>query len=146
MKLITLTVVQVIKLCTRLPWVVIILSMLLTALAAQYSARHFAMNTDIGRLISADLPWRQRELAFDALFPQFDTIAIVVQAPTPELATQATSALVKRLEQRRDLFKSIALPGGGEFFARHGLLFLKRDELKDTLDRLVAADPLIQVL
>src|SRR4029079_7389235 len=122
MKFITLSVVQLIRLCTRWPWAVIALSIVLTAVSTHYAVRHFAMNTDIGRLISPDLPWRQRELAFDALFPQFDTIAIVVQAPTPERATRARSALTKSLEPRRDLFKSIQLPGGGEFFARHGLL------------------------
>src|SRR5262245_15911259 len=116
MKLITLSVVQLIRLCTRWPWVVIALSILLTAVSTHYAVRHFGMNTDIGRLISPDLSWRQRELAFDALFPQFDTIAVVVEAKTPELASQATAALLKKIEERRDLFKSIAVPGGGEFF------------------------------
>src|SRR4029079_2033727 len=146
MKFITLSVVQLIRLCTRWPWAVIALSIVLTAVSTHYAVRHFAMNTDIGRLISSDLSWRQRELAFDALFPQFDPIAVVVQAPTPERASQATSALVKKLDTQRDLFKTISLPGGGEFFARHGLLFQDRDTLKQTLDRLVAADPLVQVL
>lgn len=146
MKAITVSIVQLIKLCTRWPWLVVALAILVTAVSTHYSVRHFAMNTDISRLISSELPWRQRELAVDALFPQFDTIAIVVQAPTPELAGQATAALARQLETRRDLFRSIAVPGGGEFFARHGLLFQDRDQLKQTLDALVAADPLVQVL
>jgi len=146
MKIITVAVVQLIKLCTRQAWAVIALSVVLTGLSAGYAARNFAINTDISRLIASDLPWRQRELAVDALFPQFDTIAVVVEAPTPELASQATAALVRRMHQQSNLFRSITLPGGGEFFARNGLLFQDHDQLKQTLDALVAAEPLIQVL
>ena len=34
-----------------------------------FAIQHFAITTDIGKLISPDLPWRQRELAFEAAFP-----------------------------------------------------------------------------
>jgi hopanoid biosynthesis associated RND transporter like protein HpnN len=146
MKIITATLVHLITLCTRRAWVVIGVSAVLTVLSVSYAVQHFAMTTDINKLISSDLPYRQREFAYEALFPQYDIIAVVVDAPTPEQVSQATAALYQKLSQHQDLFRSVSLPGGGEFFARNGLLFQSRDELKNTLDKLVPADPLIQVL
>ena len=58
-----------------------------------YAATHFSMTTDINQLISTNSPGRQRELAFEKAFPQFDTIIAVVDAPTPELVQEATRAL-----------------------------------------------------
>ena len=74
-------------------------------------------------------------------------IVAVVQAPTPELAGGATAALAEGLAPRnRDLFRSVTTPGGGEFFARNGLLFQQPEQLKGTLDLLTKAEPLIEVL
>jgi uncharacterized protein len=146
MKTCTTTVVQTIKQCIGHPWVVVIIAILMAAASAGYSVRHFALNTDINKLISPDLPWRKREIVFDKLFAQYDVIVAVVQAPTPELASGATAALAGGLAKHRDLFKSITIPGGGEFFARNGLLFQPPEQLKLTLDRLIAAEPLIEVL
>jgi hopanoid biosynthesis associated RND transporter like protein HpnN len=146
MKTCTTTVIQTIKQCIGHPWVVVIIAILMAAASAGYSVRHFALNTDINKLISPDLPWRKREIVFDKLFAQYDVIVAVVQAPTPELANGATAALAGGLAKHRDLFKSITIPGGGEFFARNGLLFQLPEQLKLTLDRLIAAEPLIEVL
>ena len=81
------------------------------------------MTTDINQLISANIPWRQREAALEKAFPQFETIVAVIDAPTPELVDEATDALVARLSQQKDLFRSIEQPKGGSFFAQNGLLF-----------------------
>ncbi len=53
---------------SRHPLTVIIAFGFLTALAGLYVVRHFSINTDVNALISADLPWRQRELAMRRLF------------------------------------------------------------------------------
>src|SRR5215831_10474065 len=146
MKIFTTTVVQAIKQCIGHPWIVVIIAILLSAASVGYSVRHFALNADINKLLSPDLPWRKREIAFNQLFPQFDLILAVVQAPTPELTNQATAELVGSLAKRRELFRSVTTPGDGEFFARNGLLFQPTEQLKQTLDGLVAAEPLIEVL
>ncbi len=146
MKILTTTVVQAIKQCIGHPWLVVTIAILMTMASVGYSVRHFALNTDINKLISPNLPWRQREIAFDAAFPTYDLIIAVVQAPTREQTGQAAAALLERLAPRKDLIRSIILPDGGEFLARNGLLFESTDQLKTTLERLVAAEPLIQVL
>src|SRR5437764_10198846 len=106
-------IVATVTRCTRHAWLVIALATLAAAVSGVYAARHFAINTDINTLISRDLPWRQREIAFDRAFPQhLRSILVVLDAPSPELATQASPALVALLTQDTGLFKSSAQPVG----------------------------------
>src|SRR5690348_12881154 len=122
-------IVAIVTRCTRHAWAVIVAASLLAVASGVYAARHFGINTDINTLISQDLPWRQRELAFEKAFPQhLRSILVVVDAPTPELTTAATSALADRLQANNELFESVAQPGGGKFFRQNGLLFLPTDE------------------
>ena len=102
-----------------------------------YAVQHFAINTDINKLISPDLPWRKRDLAFEHAFPQhLQSILAVVDAPTPELASQAATALVDRLSQNKELILKISQPGGGEFFRHNGLLFLPVEETEKVAKQL----------
>jgi len=146
MNIITTLVVRAIDLCARYAWPVIGAALLLTVVSSWYAATHFAMTTDINQLISSDIPWRQRELKFEKAFPQYHLIVAVVDAPTPELVAEATDALAARLEQQKNLFRSIQQPQGGEFFARNGFLFESVDELKPQLSTMTQAQRLIQVL
>jgi uncharacterized protein len=134
-------------LCTRFAWSVIVVAALLTAVSSIYIIRHFAITTDITQLISSDLPWRKRELAFDAAFPQRGGfILIVIEAPTSELAKQATAALAQKLSDQRDLFRSIRQQGGGTFFERNALLFLPTTEVVRTTSQLMGARPFLTAL
>ncbi len=57
-----------------------------------YVGDQFEINTDINKLISNDLPWRQRELAFFKAFPASETIIVaVVDGHTPELTDDAAT-------------------------------------------------------
>src|SRR4051812_25384032 len=139
--------VTIVTFCTRYAKATIAVAALLGVLSGIYAAKHFAINTDINTLISPDLPWRQREIAFERAFPQhLHSILVVVDAPTPELTSQATTALADRLAQNKDVFKSIAQPGGGEFFRRNGLLFLPVEETEKVAGQLTQAEPLIAQL
>jgi predicted RND superfamily exporter protein len=94
--------------CRRHAWSVIALAVLLAVVSGVYASRHFAIDTDINRLISPDLPWRQQELAFSRAFPQRNgTIFAVVDAPTAGLASRASAALAERLSGQEDLFRSV---------------------------------------
>jgi hopanoid biosynthesis associated RND transporter like protein HpnN len=141
------SIAQIVNFCTRFGWVVVTLSVILTAVSAVYVSRHFAINTDITKLISPELPWRKREIAYEAVFPQtYERILAVVQAPTPELAATAAHALAEKLASQSDLFRSVQEAGGGEFFRRNGLLFLPAEELAATTKKLTQATPLIGTL
>jgi hypothetical protein len=140
-------IVAIVTRCTRHAWAVIVVASLLAIGSAVYSARHFGINTDINTLISQDLPWRQREIAFEKAFPQhLRSILIVIDGPTPELTTAATSALVERLQNNKELFDSVAQPGGGAFFRKNGLLFLPTEETEKIAGQLAQAEPLISQL
>ncbi len=146
MKSITAFVVRAIGFCGKNAWPVIGLSLLLCILSAWYAASHFAMTTDINQLISPNIDWRQREARFEKAFPQFELIVAVVDAPTPELVDEATSALVAKLRPQKDLFRSIEQPKGGAFFAQNGLLFEDVKDLEPQMKALTQAQRLIQVL
>jgi hopanoid biosynthesis associated RND transporter like protein HpnN len=140
-------IVAIVTRCTHYAWPVIIVSSLLAIASGVYAAKNFGINTDINTLISPDLAWRQREIAFDRAFPQhLRSILVVVDAPTPELATEAASALAERLRNNKESFDSVAQPGGGEFFRKNGLLFLPAEETAKIADQLTQAEPLIAQL
>ena len=146
MKTITAFVVRAIDFCVHYAWPVIGLALVLTVASSWYAATHFSMTTDINKLISTDIPWRQRELAFEKAFPQYELIVAVIEAPTPELVAEASDALTARLSQQKNLFRSVQQPQGGAFFAQNGFLFESTDELGPQLKNLTQAQRLVQVL
>ena len=137
-------IARVVDMCSRHAWPVLAAAALLAGAASAYTALHMAIDTDIVSLFPADLPWRQREVVFDAAFPKrVDLIAVVVDGATPEVAEQATASLARRLSERRELFRTVRRPDGGPFFDRNGLLFLSTDAVARTTEQLIAAQPLL---
>ncbi|MGE0750721.1 MAG: MMPL family transporter [Variibacter sp.] len=133
--------------CTAHPWLTIAVAVILAVLSGVYTARNFAITTDIGELISPHLDWRKRELAFDKAFPRrMESILAVVEAPSPEYASRASTALVGKLRDNPGLFKNVRELADDPFFRKNGLLFLPTDEVKRVTDGLDQAEPLIQVL
>src|SRR5271154_3987437 len=126
-------IVSTVDFCTRFAYGTIALGLIISGLAVYYTGEHFAINTDVTKLIAKDIPWRQREIDFDRLFPNRNGgyILAVVDAPTPELATLARTALADQLSADKNLFKSVSQLGGSPFFAQDGLLFLPTEELTD---------------
>jgi hypothetical protein len=117
----------------------------LAAAAAAYDVTRFSITTNTENLISEDLPWRQRQADFSKTFPQKE-ILVVVTAPTPEDAEQATNALEKELSKHPDLFQAVVQPEGGDFFQRNGLLFEPLAGVKKSIAGLSGADFLIGTL
>jgi hopanoid biosynthesis associated RND transporter like protein HpnN len=141
------SIVRTVDFCTRHAWAVVIVAVAFAAVSGAYAMRHFSVNTDVSNLISSKLPWRQRELAYQAAFPEStQSILVVMQAPTPELASASERALVEQLSNRSDVFQSVVELGGGEFFERNSLLFLSTDDLRRTTEKLTTAAPLIRTL
>jgi uncharacterized protein len=141
-------IVATVDFCTRFAYGTIALAFLIAGLAVYYTGDHFAINTDITKLIARDIPWRDREIAFSKLFPNRNGgyILAVVEAPTPELATLARAELADKLSADQSLFKSVTQPGGSPFFAQNGLLFLSTEELAGITKSLARAAPLVRAL
>ena len=78
MKTITALVVRAIDFCVHYAWPVFGVALVLTVASSWYAATHFSMTTDINKLISTDMQWRQREMAFERAFPQYELIVAVI--------------------------------------------------------------------
>jgi uncharacterized protein len=139
------SLVRIVDACTRYPWWVIAFALALAALSGVYTARHFALKTNINELISRDVPWVKRAAAYMKAFPDRPILA-VVDAPTPELSEQATNALAQALRAHPERFRAVTQPASGEFFQHNGLLFLRVDEVKRVADGLTEAKDLIGTL
>jgi len=123
---------------------VIAAGLLLAVVSAVYTARHFAIDTDINDLLSAKLPWRQQEIAFHEAFPQtVDLILVDVGAPTPEAAEAASRELQQSLARKPDLFQSVRDELDSPFFRHNGLLFLPPDQIERFTGQLTNANLLI---
>jgi hopanoid biosynthesis associated RND transporter like protein HpnN len=140
-------IIATVEFCTRYAKQVFGVALLLGIVSGVYAVRHFAIDADVNKIISKELPWRKVQAAFDASFPPKEqTTLAVIDAPSSELASQATAALLQKLSERQALFQEIEVLGGGEFFQRNGLLFLPTQEVVDLAKKLGEAKPLIQAL
>lgn len=138
---------RIVAFCCRRAALVVVAGILLGILAGLFAATHFKMNSDTAQLISHDLPWRQRQTAFDKLFPQNDNLIVaVVDGVTPERTEQGASALAAALAAHKSAFVSIRRPDAGDFFAHNGLLFLPVAKVKATTAQLVKAQSFLGAL
>lgn len=137
-------IVAVVEFSARYPWRVLLGAAVITLGSASYIANNFAINTDISKLISPNLPWRQREVEFSKAFPkQETTILAVIDAPTAELAEDAAEKLTQQLGNKTDVIRGARQSSGGPFFQRNGLLFLSEEELKETISELYKSGALL---
>jgi hopanoid biosynthesis associated RND transporter like protein HpnN len=138
---------SIVDFCIRRRWWMVLASALILAVSAVYVARNFTLNSDVNALLSPHLPWRQRQIAYDAAFPaQATSILALVSAPTPEFATAAAAALTDRLRPQSEHFRSVSFVQGGAFFARNGLLYLSEKDLAERMLKLSRAAPLVRML
>ena len=140
-------IVSVVNICASHGWPIVVIAAILAVLCGYYTAVNFSIDTNVNKLISSNLDWRKNELTLDAAFPyRHEIIVAVVEAPTSELASQATAALVAALSQKKDIFHSVSEPAGGPFFEKNGLLFLPTQEVVETTKRLGESKPIVQAL
>ena len=138
---------RIVAFCARYPFLVLAAALLLGILCGIYSASHFAMNTDPAALISAQTTWRKREAVYDANFPQFsNTIDIVIDGATPELAERGTAALAGAMAPHHELFLNVRRPDVPSFFTREGLLYLPLGEVRTTTQQLIKSQPFLGAL
>ena len=120
----------------------VVLALALVALG--WTATHFAMTTDTGELISPSTPWRVDETAVETHFPSLkDSILIVVDGATPEIAGHGADQLAAALGADKAHFVLVRRPDGGDFFAREGMLFGSVGDVKAATQRLIDAQPLL---
>ncbi|MDD9878090.1 MAG: MMPL family transporter [Magnetovibrio sp.] len=120
---------------------------LLTVVAAAYFVANIEINTSTTDMLSKELPFRQHAQAIDDAFPQTDnTLVVVIDGQTADIADDAALALGQALRQQSKLFTDVYDLKGEAFFRRNGLLYLGLDELNDLGDRLADAQPFLSTL
>jgi uncharacterized protein len=140
-------IVQLVDFSRRHAVAVTSLVLVLALVGTIFAALRLRVDTDIDKLMSPDLPWRQREAAMERAFPQnVDLLVVVVDGDTPDRAEDASAALAAALREKTDLFHTVERPGGSEFFHRDGLLFASPDGVRQMADQLIAAQPLLGTL
>jgi uncharacterized protein len=139
-------IVRIVRACCRRPFLVLAVAALATLAAVLFTYEKFAINTDTSEFISAKLPWRQREIQLDAAFPQqVDTLLVVVDGRTPELAANAADRLAAALEVR-DHIQAVYGAETNRFFDKNGLLYVSADEVRTTTEQLIRAQPFLGTL
>ena len=132
------------RIAHRFAWPIAVLAVASAVAAGIYAARTVKLNSDTTDMLSAELDFRQLNIELRVTFPkQARDLAVVIDGATPEQAERAAVRIREEIARRPDLFRSAFHPQGDPFFRRNGLLLLPVDELEDTAERILAAQPFI---
>lgn len=136
-----------VRLCVRHARAVLGAGTALSVLLLWYTATHLGINADTAGMLDPDLPFQRAAREFNDAFPVLDDqIVIIVEATAGGTAAAGADELARRLRAHPDVVQSVFQPGGGDFFATHGLLYLEEDDLWALDERLAEAAPFLGVL
>lgn len=128
-------------------WMVVLTGILLAMGAGVYASRHLGVNTDTDQMFSASLPWRQRQMAMEHAFPQFQGLLVaVIDANVPEEAEQTARDLTHALAPDHTHFSMISQPDSSPYLQKEGLLFLSTPDLTRLMNRIIDAQPFLGTL
>ena len=131
----------------RRAWWVIVASLLLSASALYYTVTHFAISTNMGKMLSQDLPFERAQQRFNKAFPGLNkTLLVVVHSGSHALAREDAGRLAAWLRAHGRGITLVNIPGGGRFFAREGLMYLSQKQLWKLSDQLSQAQPFVATL
>lgn len=117
---------------------------LATLAIAAWTVPHVGFNMDHKRLVSPDLPFQRVAERFAEYFPSLDdTLLVVIDGQTPERAREAAERLAARLQQRRDVFHDVYVPGASAFFLKNGLLYRSPEDLEAFVEDLIPFQPVM---
>jgi hopanoid biosynthesis associated RND transporter like protein HpnN len=127
----------------RAPFV-FVAGLLLMAASAWYAYERLGVSTDTDLLFADTLPWRQREIAFAKLFPQFrDLVVVVIDATEPEEAEQTAADLAAMLKGDTAHFQTVTRPDASPYLEQNGLMFLDTKQLEPLLNSTIDAQPFL---
>lgn len=128
----------------RRPVTTLLLCALVTVFAAWLTVTRFTLDSDVSKLFPDDLGWRVAERTLSDAFPhRTDLVVAVLDGADPVRLDAAAEALAERLRARPELFHSVRRPDAGEFWDRHGLLFLTEAEVASVTERLIEGQALL---
>ncbi|CAA6603015.1 conserved membrane hypothetical protein [Rhodospirillaceae bacterium LM-1] len=120
---------------------------LLVGAGGYWAATHIKIRTDTNGMLSPDLPFQRLSQEISNAFPHLnDTLLVVVDGDTPDLADDAALLLASALRKHNDLFPSVQDIEGEAFFRTNGLLYEDAGQLELLSDRLAQAQPFLSSL
>ena len=126
------------------PYRLLLLLLLLTVGAVDYSWHHLNINTDTTELIAPEARFQKNRRSFEQAFPQdVNTLLLMVESDAPELTLNVTQRLSRQLRADHVHFESVYVPSSTEFFQKQGLLYLNLAELHDISHSLTQAQAFI---
>ncbi len=126
---------------------VITVYLFLAACSLVLALNSVTFDTDPGKMISPDLPFRKDFIAFKSAFPMFDnTFLLIVEADNSKDAEKAGQSLVQSLRKKPELFHEVFAPELDDFLQRNGFLFLPVKQLKGMTKEILCIRPLINMI
>lgn len=133
--------------CFARKWRVLLTAVLVAMLAGWFAASRLTVNTNPADMISAKLPYRLREAAFNENFPVLrNQIAVVVRAGSRDETAAFSRRLVTGLSRPGLPFEDVFAASIDPWFERNGLLYQEGAELDATMGALSRAAPLLKTL
>jgi hopanoid biosynthesis associated RND transporter like protein HpnN len=130
--------------CCARAWLSVLVGLLLGAASLGLTVTRLGVSTDTDKLFADSLPWRQRDMAFDAAFPQFrDLLVAVIDGASPEVADQTAAELAAALARDHVHFDQVQRPDASPYLEQNGLLFLDQAPLGKLLDSTIDAQPFL---
>jgi len=124
--------------------IVVAAALALAIASGFYASSRITVDTDLDKLISANLPWRKLAQEMDKAFPQkVDLLVVVIDGRTPDETEDAAVALADKLRSEPAIFRDVRLPDLNPFFRRNGLLFLPKAQVQDYANQMIAAQPFL---
>jgi uncharacterized protein len=126
---------------------VVALGLVFSIVSVLYLVHNIRINTSTTDMLSAELPFRQKDREMSAAFPEMsDNLLIVIDGHTPDLADRAALALAEKMRLEPKVFGTVIDIAGEPYFRTNGLLYLDIDELYELSDRLAEAQPFLGAL
>ena len=140
-------VVATVAVSVRHARALVVLATVFTGLMLYYTATNIAINTDTSQMLDPDLPHRKASRAYDLAFPNVaGELVMYVESPHGGAADDMADALAAEIRTHKDIVQAVFRPGGGDYFATHGLLYLEPDELWKIDQKLSEAEPFLGTL
>jgi hypothetical protein len=137
-------VVALVSVSLRWPLATLLLCAVVTVFSAWLTVTRFTLDSDVSKLFPDNLGWRVAEQTLDRAFPHRSNLVVaVLDGADPARVDAAAEALAARLRGQAELFRSVRRPDAGDFWDRHGLLYLSPPEVADVTQRLIEGQALL---
>jgi hopanoid biosynthesis associated RND transporter like protein HpnN len=128
-------------------YLVVITALVSSVLSIWLTIQHAQIDTNTENMLSDQLDWRIAHNDYKSKFPFFsDTIVVVVEGPSAELAFEASSYFVKEIIKFGVKSQYIFFPESEDFFRQHKFLYLDSEQLVDVADTLTQSQAMLGML